>query len=295
MTVQVQTNKILIGNKIGRKIWIWDGDSFFLQRLIAGPYQKQNLLYLRNICPHPHTIIDIGMNVGMNTWEYATFAKNVHGFEPVPLTYNMALDNIALNKKDYQSDVGWWVEPDGTFGSIEITGNIHTHDVALGPPNAPATCEMHIKKNDGHNRVANDNGDFKTVTGKEIKRNTVYPRVKVDQRTLDSYDFKNVDIIKIDTEGYELLVLEGAVNTINNNRPIVQVECVEGQPRAFGQTIQELLDFFNTRDYVITTANGVVQGPKWKYVKRMMDRFMIPKERTDLYNKENIILDKLFD
>ena len=283
MTVQAQTNKILIENKIGRKMWVWDSDSFYTQRLQAGPYQKQNLLHLRTLCPNPRTVLDIGMNIGMNTWEYATFAKTVHGFEPVPETYKVALDNIAMNVKDYKTDTGWFPRKDGTFESLEITGAIHTHNIALGPKGGPSKVEMHIKKNDGHNRVANDNGEFKTVTGKDIKRNTGYERVEIDQRTLDSYNFEDVDIIKIDTEGYELLILEGADQTIANNRPIVQVECVDIQPRAFGRTIQELFDYFNDRDYVITTADGVVRGPEWCYVKKMMDRFMIPKERTDLY------------
>jgi len=293
--IQAQTNKILIENKIGRKMWVWDSDSFYTQRLQAGPYQKQNLLHLRNLCPSPRTVLDIGMNIGMNTWEYATFAKTVHGFEPVPETYKVAVDNIAMNVKDYRKDIGWWPEGEG-FGSLEITGDIHTHNIALGPDGGPNKVEMHIKKNDGHNRVANDNGDFLTVNGKDIKRNEGYPRVEIDQRTLDSYAFEDVDIIKIDTEGYELLVLEGAKDTIDRNRPIVQIECVEIQPRAFGRTIQELMDYFNDRDYVITTADGVVRGPEWCYVKKMMDRFMIPKERTDLYTlPEDQPFNKLFE
>jgi hypothetical protein len=87
-------------------------------------------------------------------------------------------------------------------------------------------------------------------------------------------------------------VLEGATNTIATNRPIVQVECVETQPRAFGKTIQDLMDYFNSRNYVITTADGVVRGAKWCYVKKMMDRFMIPAERTDLYNPNNIAVEE---
>lgn len=296
MTVQAQTNKILIENKIGRKMWVWDSDSFYTQRLQAGPYQKQNLKRLRELCPAPRNVLDIGMNIGMNTWEYATFSQVVHGFEPVPTTYDIAVENIRLNQKHYRSDTGWWTNPDGSYASLEITGEIHTHNVALGPPNGTNTVEMHIKKNDGHNRVANDNGDFTTVTGKEIKRNEGYTRVEIDQKTLDSYNFKDVDIIKIDTEGYELLILEGADQTIKSNRPIVQVECVEIQPRAFGRTIQELMDFFNDRDYVITTVDGTVLGPEWQYVKKMMDRFMIPRERTDLYTlPEEMPFNRLFE
>lgn len=280
MTVQAQTQKILIENKIGRKMWVWDSDSFYTQRLQAGPYQKQNLIHLRELCPNPRKILDVGMNIGMNTWEYATFAQEVHSFEPVPTTYQVALDNIALNEHHQDPTKGWWKDANGNWASLAVTGKIHTYNVALGP--VPGSVEMHIKKNDGHNRVSNDG--YTTPSGKLVKTNTGYQRVTVPQVTLDSYNFTDVDIIKIDVEGYELQVLEGAVQTIANNRPIVQVECVETQPRAFGKTIQDLMDYFTSRDYIITTADGMILPKEWTYVKKMMDRFMIPKERTDLYN-----------
>ncbi len=280
MTVQAQNQKILIENKIGRKMWVWDSDSFYTQRLRAGPYQKQNLIHLRELCPTPRKILDIGMNIGMNTWEYATFAQEVHGFEPVPGTYQIALDNIALNQNHQDPAQGWWRDSNGQWASLAITGKIHTYNVALGP--AAGSVEMHIKKNDGHNRVANDG--YTTARGKPVKINTGYQRVSVPQVTLDSYNFTEVDIIKIDVEGYELQVLEGAVQTIAQNRPIVQIECVEIQPRAFGKTIDDLMDYFTSRNYVITTADGKILPKKFQYVKKMMDRFMIPAERTDLYD-----------
>jgi FkbM family methyltransferase len=289
MTVQAQTQKILITNKIGRQYWLWDSDSFYTQRLQAGPYQKQNLLHLRHLCPKPRTVLDIGMNIGMNTIEYATFAEKVVGFEPVPTTYQIAVDNIALNAQHQDPTKGWFNDGSG-WASLLPTGQIQTENIALGP--IASTVEMHIKKNDGHNRVSNDG--YSTPTGKTVKANTGYQRVSVPQHTLDSYHFENVDIIKIDVEGYELEVLKGADQTIATNRPIVQVECVETQPRAFGSKIQDLFDYFTSRNYVITTADGIIRGPEWCYVKKMMDRFMIPAERTDLYNPDKVI-PHLFD
>ena len=285
MTVTAQTQKILITNKIGRQMWVWDSDSFYTQRLRAGPYQKQNLMHLRELCPNARKIVDIGMNIGMNTWEYATWAQEVHGFEPVPATYQVALDNIALNQHHQDPSLGWWRDPaTGAWASLAITGRIQTYNVALGPQ--ASTVEMHIKKNDGHNRVANDG--YAKLNGKPVKVNTGYQRVSVPQTTLDSYNFTDVDIIKIDVEGYELQVLEGAVATIAQNRPIVQIECVEIQPRAFGKTIQDLMDYFTGRNYVITLADGTVLPNEFRYVKKMMDRFMIPAERTDLYDATRV-------
>ena len=135
-------------------------------------------------------------------------------FRSVPSTYQVALDNIALNQNHQDPELGWWKLPNGDWASLAISGKINTYNVALGP--TAGTVEMHIKKNDGHNRVANDG--YKTVTGKDVKVNTGYQRVSVPQLTLDSYNFTDVDIIKIDVEGYEFQVLEGAVNTIAQNR-----------------------------------------------------------------------------
>jgi FkbM family methyltransferase len=47
---------------------------------------------------------------------------------------------------------------------------------------------------------------------------------KVEQRTLDSFDFAHVDFIKIDTEGYESFVLRGAEKTIRQWQPVIVVE-----------------------------------------------------------------------
>lgn len=63
----------LVTNTIGRQFWIYKNDSFYQQRIAgAGPYQKQNLLQLRRLVPNPRTILDVGMNIAMNTIEYAT-------------------------------------------------------------------------------------------------------------------------------------------------------------------------------------------------------------------------------
>jgi FkbM family methyltransferase len=46
----------------------------------------------------------------------------------------------------------------------------------------------------------------------------------VDLKTLDSFDFQNVDFLKIDVEGFEDQVIAGARETILRARPVVIVE-----------------------------------------------------------------------
>ena len=46
----------------------------------------------------------------------------------------------------------------------------------------------------------------------------------VQCQPLDSFNLNNIDFIKIDVDGFEVEVLEGAVETITRNKPIINVE-----------------------------------------------------------------------
>ena len=58
----------------------------------------------------------------------------------------------------------------------------------------------------------------------------------VEMRTLDSFALDAVDFIKIDCEGYEVFVLEGARETLTRCRPVVLVEQNTGRRSATGNT-----------------------------------------------------------
>ena len=282
----------LVTNSIGREYWIYKEDAFYQQRIAnAGPYQKQNLLRLRELKPNARTVIDVGMNIGMNTIEYATWAKDVHGFEPTPQTYDMALKNIVLAKAQKDSNMikPWYPNGsavfNGKFGaSLEVTGNISTYKYGLG--DKPGQFEILIKKdNAGHNHI--ENIDVPLPSGKQRRRTVQPPKQIVEVKTLDSYNFENVDIIKIDTEGYEFPVVMGAENTIVTQRPIVQLEMVDGQPERFGFSCQQIYDWFLSRDFVITLSDGTDVGTKWNHYTKKMERFFIHKSLLqDEYLKE---------
>ena len=280
----------LVNNSIGRQYWIYKNDAFYQQRIAnAGPYQKQNLLRLRELKPNARTILDIGMNIGMNTIEYSTWANAVHGFEPTKQTYNIALKNIVLAKEQLNENMikPWYpngsVNFNGKFGaSLETTGNISTYNHGLGDKSGQ--FEILIKKdNAGHNHI--ENIDVPLPSGKK-RRRTVNPEKQiVEIKTIDSYDFQDVDIIKIDTEGYEFPAVMGAEKTIVTQRPIVQLEMVEGQPERFGFTCQQIYDWFLSREFVITLSDGTDVGTRWEHYTKKMERFFIHKS---LLNDEYI-------
>lgn len=50
----------------------------------------------------------------------------------------------------------------------------------------------------------------------------------VEMRSLDSFNLKNVSLMKIDAEGHEDQVLDGAIETILTNRPVLVIEIQGG-------------------------------------------------------------------
>ena len=278
----------IVENALGRKFWIYKNDSFYQQRIKgAGPYQGANLKRLRDLCPNARAVIDVGMNIAMNTIEYATWAKDVHGFEPTPQTYDLALRNIniARNQKPEEFKKGWYRMGSG-WADLSIKGNIHTYDTALGPEEKDT--EIVIRPdNAGHNHI--DNEDRPRWTGKkwiprtEKHHKVQYEKVPVKIKTLDSYDFQDVDIIKIDVEGFEYDVLLGATKTLETWNPVVQVEMVYGQPHRFGHSVHDILKFFEDRGYKMTLSDGTILPMEWVQkkqgkqmpVKGKMDRFFV--------------------
>lgn len=85
--------------------------------------------------------------------------------------------------------------------------------------------------------------------------------VVVPIATLDSYTFDDVDFLKIDTEGYELEVLRGAIETLRRCKPAIIVEQKANNGSRYGYDDRAALPFLydlgarvvaeRARDYVL--------------------------------------------
>ncbi len=273
---------IQITNKLGRKYLLESGDAFYEQRFKSGPYQGRNLKFVRKTVPNARIIIDVGMNVANNTIEYSTWAKTVVGFEPFTPIFNIGKQNIETNKAlngTHNGTVGWHKE-DGKFASLNMIAQIDINNVGLGTENKTMKLLIH-PKNMGHNNILIP------------KMKTKYDTINVKIRTLDSYNLKDVDFIKVDTEGYEFFTLKGGINTIEKYRPLVQVEAVEAQYKKYNYTPQDLIDFFlkEIGDYYFCDYRGTNLGTKWTKIKGVMDYFFVP---SHFFKTQQGRLDKWF-
>jgi len=78
----------------------------------------------------------------------------------------------------------------------------------------------------------------------------------IAQKTLDSFNFENVDYIKVDVEGHELKVLKGAEKTIKKYYPTITVE-ENGSAEIWKKGVKdEALNYLKQLGYVIVDKVG---------------------------------------
>tara|TARA_B100000683_G_scaffold214690_1_gene209897 strand:+ start:595 stop:1641 length:1047 start_codon:yes stop_codon:yes gene_type:complete len=293
----------LVVNKFGRCYWLLAHDNLQGPRFSGNNvyYQGNNSRLIRTIYPHANRIIDVGANVGNNTIAYSEWAKKVESFEPTPTTLRMLKANIAIAKQQNLKGVYWkgtdiegdlyrdqdavsgWYTYKGVHQPMDVVSDITVHEVAATNRNEGTIDILDHTDHGGHNHVVLDS--------KNIKLRETQNLVPVPARTIDSYNFEDVDAIKIDVEGSELLVMQGAKDTIERCRPSIQVEIVPKQCALFGYDPQDLYNYMAKYDYVCVSAIrraanadqrgmffGQDIGMEHKQIKKYMDRLFVPRE-----------------
>ncbi len=79
--------------------------------------------------------------------------------------------------------------------------------------------------------------------------------IATEQCTLDSFGFVGVNLLKIDCEGYEIFVLEGARATLQRDRPVVIVEQKGGETR-YGRGEAEAVTFLQSLGWIVRENLG---------------------------------------
>ena len=94
--------------------------------------------------------------------------------------------------------------------------NIYLHEYGLSNTNAKGKLDVYIDGHLGSTRILDDkDGD-------------------IEMKTMDSLNMSKIDVLKIDVEGRELHVLEGAEQTLKRLSPLVVIERCVLNSSAFG-------------------------------------------------------------
>lgn len=168
-------------------------------------YQKRKLDVAVGHAKNRRVALDIGAHVGLWSMWLCRLFQHVVAFEPVP-------DHAELFQRNVPGQ------------------NVHLHRVALG--NGAGLVDMQVpEETTGNAHVAIPSVHPGTRGVAHPDRIRIYKGIEL--RTLDSFNLAVVDFIKIDVEGFERAVLEGAKQTILRTKPVIVIE-QKGNESAYG-------------------------------------------------------------
>ena len=163
----------------------------FYYKLRAKKYathKTPELNLIKHLINKDQVSLDIGANLGLFTYFMSKYSLKVYAFEPnpYPLRY---LPNL-------------------------IDSNVELMKIAVSDSNQ----KMNLLIPKSSKGWSSNGATLKNISVKNgIK-------IKVDCRTIDSFNFSNVGLIKIDVEGAEKEVLMGARNTLINTKSNLIIE-----------------------------------------------------------------------
>jgi len=164
-------------------------DKYIGQRIALEKYEPyETQLILRQTRPGD-VVVDVGANIGYYTVLLANKVGNtgkIYAFEPDKTNFEILRKNVEVNNLK----------------------NVETINAAVG--SKVGKLKLHKSKDNlGDHKLYGSDGETE-----EVKI------IKLD----DFLKNKKIDLMKIDTQGWEPEVIEGAKNIINRNKPIVFLE-----------------------------------------------------------------------
>jgi len=199
--------------------------------------ESEVMLWMRQSLRPGSTALDIGANVGLHTVYMAKLVGDtgmVAAFEPSPanlrlLRYHVQVNNLAQAQVVQKAVTN---QDSGTLPFFLLNGGDHSsNSLTFGRENVPNLDQaLH-----------------------QARRATEVEVVSVDRFCADANAAP--DLIKIDVEGAEFQVLQGAVRTLDSARPKI-ILAIHPWWLPPGQTTGDIVAFLADRDYAILDYAG---------------------------------------
>lgn len=202
-------------------------------------FGKEARIEALKFCNQKRSMIDVGAHIGISVRHWSEEFDQIYAFEPLKEHFEC----LIKNTEDLQ--------------------NLKTFNCA-------ASNFEGINK--GAYRSLKNSGSFQLIDENYVQpkaERKVRALVDIDVKKLDSFTFENVDLIKIDVEGWEYEVVEGAVETIKKHKPVLMIEILVDHPN---KTLRSSYDF--------TKLNTLLKELNYKEAAHIKpdDKIFIPNE-----------------
>lgn len=219
--------------------------------------QKYEVASIRSALRKDDIAVDVGCNKGSYLWAMSSAVPNgkVVAFEPQPVLVDYLKNACARSRLD----------------NVTIEG--------AGVSSACGTLRLAIPGEGDSSPGAS----FETaVSNREKCRFLDVPTYSLDKYF--QHKPGHIGAIKIDVEGHEMAVLDGARETIKRNRPLVV--CESEQRHLTGGDVLDLFTFFRSLDYngYFSTRDSILPVEEFRpsiHQKQIGERFWDAK---DYYN-----------
>tara|TARA_B100001250_G_C19757378_1_gene770772 strand:- start:441 stop:1247 length:807 start_codon:yes stop_codon:yes gene_type:complete len=184
------------------------------------------------------TIIDAGANYGQMSILYSKLFSNslVYSFEGSRFVYDILVKNVEINSKN--------IKPINC-----ILSDTSDEKYVIKPE---------LKEIGTYGAL---NLKFSNDTNKTYKEKTLI-------RKIDDFNYeKKISFMKIDVQGWDLKVLKGSINTINENRMPIIFEYENIFEKEIQFKLQDYINFFKAIDYKFDTntdSNFLVLPSEYK-------------------------------
>lgn len=165
--------------------------------------------------------IDVGTWIGDSTVMMSRKFSKVVGFEPNPIVYDCCIENLKLR------DIN--------------------------------NCDMHkigLSNISGEQQFVNKGKTFSGWVSTVAPQSMKHVRT-VETTTLDSFNFYDIDFIKIDVDSHEGFVIDGAIEFFKRNAPVVMIESKKiDQERYQDKNMPDPIDILKKLNYKISQKVG---------------------------------------
>jgi len=256
-----------LNNPIPFKVYLDNRCAHELMAYLMNGYEQDTTLFLDKLFDQSGYFLDIGANIGLISIPFVLKQNEKQNSQSAKAYCVEAVlsNNQILNKNIIENN---------------LQNQITTFNLGLGDKEKIVDIQV-----EGNRKEGDGTGTANILPSES---NYQCERIKLPITTIDTLVKnknlpKNCSLIKIDTDGYDLFIMQGAENLLRTARPIIYGEFSAHCLNWHSQSITDVVTFMDSLEYTVLRKDT----DNWIFTKTLdpssyiTDLLLIPNEKFD--------------